>query len=355
MKEDQQRPVRILAVDDDPRICRGLTRHLSDFPIQTATTGIDALNKLGSFAPDIVILDVQMPDMTGLELCERIRENPQFRFIKVLFISGMSHIEDRLAGYMAGGDDYITKPFEPNELLAKIRVLSRLKATEEIDDIKNEFMTLISHETRTPLVSISGFCELILEDENLPLEKVREFVKRIKGSTDRLADLAESTLMACDLKDKTSVMPSQVMIDGLISRGEDSLKEKIEEKELELSKEIESEIIQGDGKLLQRAICGVLEHAISCSPTKGKLVVTGVLDDQNYKITITDEGEALTADFLNKAFDYFISEDIMHHHSGLGMNLALADRIARLHRGTFEICTLGRNGNSYVLTIPVSQ
>ena len=118
----------ILAVDDDPEVLGTLSRALSreGYQIQISNSGQEAFDKLiDGTNPDLIILDVMMPGQSGIEVCKRIRANPKFNAIPILFLTARSQTQDVVVGLDAGGDDYVTKPFEVNELQARVRALLR--------------------------------------------------------------------------------------------------------------------------------------------------------------------------------------------------------------------------------------
>lgn len=124
---------KILAVDDDDANLNIITEILSDdYHVKTALTGEEALEVVDSFIPDLVLLDIMMPGIDGYEVCKMLRADSKLSNTKILFLSAKELLEDRLFGYGVGGDDYITKPFDEEELLAKIKVFLRLKYEEEI-------------------------------------------------------------------------------------------------------------------------------------------------------------------------------------------------------------------------------
>jgi DNA-binding response OmpR family regulator len=129
---------KVLIVDDELRTLSIMEKLLENFEVKTARSGSEALEKIQSFVPDVVLLDIMMPGMDGYEVCRRIRQMRELRFTKIIFISGKVLIEERLAGYDAGGDDYVTKPFDHDELLAKLKVFLRLKRVDEVSEIKRE-------------------------------------------------------------------------------------------------------------------------------------------------------------------------------------------------------------------------
>ncbi|MCZ6449819.1 MAG: response regulator [Deltaproteobacteria bacterium] len=129
-----QRQSRILLVDDNPTNLAILAEMLGDeYRWEAATSGEEALEIAPDFQPDLILLDVMMPGINGYETCRRIRANPALRNVKIVMVSAKALVSERLEGYDAGADDYLTKPFDEKELLAKVRVyLSREQMKREI-------------------------------------------------------------------------------------------------------------------------------------------------------------------------------------------------------------------------------
>ena len=123
---------QILVVDDSKSIRERLEGILSpEYRVETADSGEMALAILTTFKPDLLLLDVEMPGMNGIELCRRIRKDASLGFVKVIMISSLVKLDERLKGYQAGVDDYLGKPFKKEELLAKVKVFVKLKAVED--------------------------------------------------------------------------------------------------------------------------------------------------------------------------------------------------------------------------------
>ncbi len=138
--------IKILAVDDTVVFTGILSKILEDdYDIKTASSGEEALEIIEEFMPNIILLDVMMPGLNGYEVCEKIKANKKFESIKILFLSGMTEPEERVKGYEVGGDDYITKPFIQQELLAKIKVYSQLVTKSELDTTRNNMIEMISY------------------------------------------------------------------------------------------------------------------------------------------------------------------------------------------------------------------
>lgn len=116
---------RVLIVDDDPAALRMIEYifNRADYDVYLAATGPEALSKADEAKPDLVILDVMMPDVTGLEVCQRLRAQPALARLPIIMLSARDQLEDKVNGFEAGADDYVSKPVEPQELLARAKAL----------------------------------------------------------------------------------------------------------------------------------------------------------------------------------------------------------------------------------------
>lgn len=158
-------PEKILVVDDEPSALAGLARllRIEGFEVAEASNGHAALALCGTFRPDLILLDIIMPGMDGFEVCRRVKAAPETRLTPVVLITGLSDTGDRIRGINAGADDFLSKPFDFNELMARSRSLLRLKQfTDELENAESVLFTLArSIEARDPYTR--GHCERLSE------------------------------------------------------------------------------------------------------------------------------------------------------------------------------------------------
>lgn len=126
----------ILATDDDPEVLGTLLRalHRQGYEITQARDGMECLESIAKRTPDLLILDIMMPGMDGLSVCRRLRADPRYVDLPILFLTAKGSTDEIVAGLDAGGDDYVVKPFELSELNARVRALLRRSAREEPED-----------------------------------------------------------------------------------------------------------------------------------------------------------------------------------------------------------------------------
>ena len=161
---------KVLIVDDDPNIALLVRMTLSrkkEYKISTASNGMEALEKVSQDQPDIILLDIMMPDMDGFEVCRVLKQAEKTRFIPIIMISAKTELGDKLQGMDVGANDYITKPFNPEELLARVAAHLRIKSLEEELSAKKELeaalkmSVTLQHEINNPLTGIIGNMELL--------------------------------------------------------------------------------------------------------------------------------------------------------------------------------------------------
>ncbi len=141
---------RILMVDDEPTNIKIFEKALkNNYTLECAKNGEEGLKNCHSFQPDLILLDIMMPGINGYEVCKKIRLNPKFRFVKIIIVSGKAMTDERLIGYEAGADDYLTKPFDPDELKAKVNVFMRLNSAEkQLRDLNDSLEEEVGERTR---------------------------------------------------------------------------------------------------------------------------------------------------------------------------------------------------------------
>ena len=345
---------KILIVDDGLAI-RHLTESIfaQDYETESSADGEEAIVKLAAFRPDLILLDVEMPKLDGLETCRRIRADPRFRFTKIVFVSGNISLVDRLAGYRAGGDDYVTKPYDRGELFAKVKTLLRLKNEEELNHLKSNFIALISHETRTPVNGILGCAQLL---KKITTGKSQKLAEGVLQSTRRLHELIEKILLFSKLQSSTDVIlfKQKVEIAPLVQEQLQKLEEDLEQKNVvvNLTEKAVPSVNACPGSL-GKAFRLVLENAVEFSPVGGEIGVDISMDKNNCVVLIGDQGAGITDERLDKIFDGFAIEDIAHHHSGLGISLAIARQIFNQHGGNIHAENRDDAGAVFTVILPL--
>ena len=158
---------KVLVVDDQLSNVIILEEILEDYEVRSAQSGSQALSIVEKFDPDVILLDIMMPGMNGYEVCERLRKNNSISRAKIVMVSAKAGVSERLKAYEIGADDYITKPFDNYELLAKVKVYFRLKTIEEVDRLKTKLLEHLCRGPANPITHIIKPLMALLDNAEL--------------------------------------------------------------------------------------------------------------------------------------------------------------------------------------------
>lgn len=345
---------RILVVDDDP-INTDIIREIfeADCDLAFAEDGEEALARIKNFQPDLILLDIMLPKMDGFQVCKIIRDDPRYHFIKIILVSGKAELHERLKGYEAGADDYVTKPFIDEELQAKVNVFLKLKRAEEIDLIKSNLLTLFSHETRTPLNSIIGIGELLLQEKNLD-HHIKTSLKMIVDSGYDLLDYIKKSGLLCELKSGITLEKTREHLIEHICGVATSLQAALERKNLTIHLPGKKDIsYPADWALLDKAFSYVFNNAIKYSPEHGTVTVDVQTSTDGYYVKVYDEGSGISINRLDRIFDEFAIHDVYHHVKGQGLSLSIAKNIVELHGGKIYCENRPEKGAVFIFQLPL--
>ena len=310
---------------------------LEDYDVSLASNAGEAFAHLKDHRPDVILLDVELAESSGYELCRAIRARPEHRLTKIAFVSAYTELEKRLEGYDAGADDYLTKPLDVAEIRAKMRVLLRLKTVEEVDSLKKGFLSLISHETMTPLTKIRGYCDALLTDPDIDQAKVHDRLQGISSAADTLTELIQKTMLSTTLNENPRLTRYPLPIKSLISELCEARASAANPRGVLFHTELDAATAAVDPKLFGKAIGYVLDNAVKVSPGGCSVSVTGKLDGESYVLQIADYGPGIPEHFLPLVFEPFAVNDVLHHTRGSGLSLYIAKKILELHYATIEI------------------
>ncbi len=350
---------RILIVDDDKLNIEIIQEILGDgFVYRRAETGEEALVLAAEFLPDMILLDIMMPGIDGYEVCRRIRANAKLSLTKIILISAKQMLSDRLDGYRAGADDYVSKPFDAEELLAKIKVFLRLKSIEEVEKIKSDLLSVFSHETKTPLHTIIGFATLLKESEALSENEVEALEHIIKSGQDML-DLIDKTILLSFLRGGESVMQeNSIQLERLVGMAAERISYESSFHEVEVISNISSDIvIFADEELMVTALSCLFDNAIKYTSPGTSIKVSSGSDGQgNCKCIAEFWGTPLSARKIKSIFSEFIVEDVSHHGRGHGLGMSLVKQIIEMHGGAVDVSVDQKKKISrFIVLIPAER
>ena len=346
---------KILAVDDNVIDIMTIERLLSEhYDLKTASTGEQALEMAADFQPDIILLDNMMPGLDGGDVCRQIRSDSRLRHTKIIMVSGKSRVSERIEAYQAGADDYITKPFNEDELLAKIRVYLRLKSVEELDQFKTDVLTLLCHEARTPLNGLIAPIEMLMSEEEVDAEEKKMLIEMVNSAAKRLHRFFENVMQLSYLKSgKLPLNPELADLCDVVHEAVRNLATKAAEHNVTIEEKFDpGPAVNIDRQRIRMAVTSILDNAIRFSPP-GARVNVGVTGDSEYVcVSVTDQGEGIDPDYLPYVFEELSDPDIDHHSRGQGLSLAIARQIVLQHNGTIAAESTKGAGSTFTIKLP---
>jgi signal transduction histidine kinase len=372
------RRVLILNCDDtvDMRYTKTRVLRQSGYEVVECDNGQDALKKTRELMPDLVLCDVQLPDMSGLDVCRRIKEDAVTGTIPVIQISATFVTkEHQREALKYGADIYLTEPLEPKELETVVSVLLRLARTEaglrealareraaraqaeEATQLKDEFLANLSHELRTPMNIIIGWSHLLRTGplDDAQKQRATEAIERAARSQ---AQLIEDLLdVSRIVTGKFRLVMQDVDVGRVLQLAIDSLRLVAQAKQLTitLSGEGEAARISGDPDRLQQVFWNLLSNAVKFTPAGGRVDVRLKQDTENVSISVTDTGVGIDPAFLPHVFERFRQADSTstRQHSGMGLGLAIVRHVVDLHRGSVSADSTGEgHGSVFTVTLP---
>jgi len=374
----------VFIVDDNPINLDILSDYLDScgFQVMVAQSGKSALRRIKHAKPDIILLDILMPEMNGYEVCKHLKEDEETKNIPVIFMTALSEPIDKITAFSVGAIDYITKPFQQEEVLARLtthltirelqlnleqQVAIRTQELEqanlklqELNTLKSNFLTTMSHELRTPLNSILGFADLILQGVSGDINpQVKQDIQLIFNSGQHLLSIINNVLDISKIEaglielHQEPLIVSEIVNDILgIANG------LTKDKPLTFVVEIspDTPLIFADKTRLKQILLNLVDNAIAFTQTGSITLRVGLDDQEPSKVlfTIQDTGEGIPKEKQATIFEQFHQVDMsnIRQHGGIGLGLTIAQQLVDLHGGKIWLESILGEGTIVNFTIP---
>src|SRR5215469_10798086 len=368
----------IVNIDDSPQLRYAKTRILqkAGYEVVEAGTGAEALKTVRELMPQLVLCDVALPDMSGVDVCRRIKSDPATGSIPVIQISAtFVSEEDEKEGLKGGADIYLTEPLEPKELETVVSVLLRLRRTEaealdkeraaraqaeEATRLKDEFLANLSHELRTPMNIIIGWAHLLRAGPLNEQQKLRA-AESIERAARSQAQLIEDLLdVSRIVTGKFRLKMQDVDVGAVLRLAVESLRLVAQGKQvvLTLSQPDTPTVVRGDAERLQQVFWNLLSNAVKFTSAGGCVDAQLEQTGEYVRIRIADTGIGIAREFLPYVFDRFRQADSTstRQHTGMGLGLAIVRHVIELHGGKVGADSPGENlGSTFTVTLPVKS
>jgi signal transduction histidine kinase len=344
--------VDILVIEDEAPV-RQLVRDIleySGFQPHEAGSGQEGLRKLRQHQPDLVLCDVDMPGVNGYQVLHELRNNPRTEATPLIFLTGKQEREHMRRGMEMGADDYLTKPFQPEELLTAVRTqLKKQAASKKFETtlrlVRHNIVYALPHELRTPLFGISGYAELLKMDwQTIPREEIGVYSDKILAAADRLQRLIENFLVYAQIElisgDPKQIEKLRNHVIGntanIVAEEAQAAAEKYERGD-DLHFELCNVALQISEQDLRKIVGEIADNAFKFSAPGSSVYVSMITEGNILTLAIGDAGRGMSAEQIDSIGAFMQFDRRLHEQQGVGLGLAIARRLTELHQGQMTV------------------
>lgn len=374
---------RILVVDDISKNLQvvGTMLRNEGYHVMPATSGVQALERAAAQPPDLILLDLMMPDMDGLEVCRRLKADAAAREIPVIFLTASNEMDHLMQGFEVGAVDYVTKPFNAPELLARVQTHHELKHARDtivrygqelsrLNDEKNEFMGIAAHDLRNRLGAIKGYAEMILEDaESLAgasaemLDSVRAQISdsaaRIQDTSQRMAGMVQNLLDANRIERgemRLNLAPAELtalvagVVEGQLARAT------AKQQTLELAADPAPVTVTVDAGVMVQVVENLVSNAVKYSPPGKRIQVRVRRTASAVQCEVQDEGPGLSAEDQQKLFGKFarLTAKPTGGEQSTGLGLSIVKTLVEAMHGRVWCESEPGHGATFLVQLPAA-
>jgi signal transduction histidine kinase len=363
----------VLVVDDTPGNLRVLVDSLSSrgLDILVATDGESAIERAVYSRPDLILLDVIMPGIDGFETCRVFKEKPETRDIPVIFMTALSDTSQKVKAFDVGAVDYVTKPFEEEELIARVDAhltIRRLQddlrrrnsQLEDLNQLKNEFLGMAAHDIRNPLTAILAASEILeMTAGSTTPEKLTRTAHQIQTASNRIQTLLSNLLDVNAIDSgKRNIDIQAIELEAVLETITANHRPAAVEKQIELIREPgdETECIRADSTAIGQVLDNLISNAIKYSEPASRVWIECQRLANRLAISIRDEGPGLSEEDLGKLFGKFarLTPRPTAGETSTGLGLWIVKELVQSMEGSIRCeSTLGE-GTSFIVELPVA-
>lgn len=368
---DPENSSKILVVDDNAenRALARATLEDEGFEVVLAANGTEGIEAFQSKSPDCVLLDVRMPDLDGFSVCSRIRDLPGGAAAPILFFTALRDVDTFDQALRAGGDDFLTKPVRPAELVVRVQAALRLRrmsaelrehyglVRRQRDDLmrlslqKERLSSFVIHDLKSPVNSINLGAQVVLADPQLS-EGAREAAQHIRNDARSLLRLILNLLdISKSEEGALTAQPVELRLDKLTSEVFDALELNARTAEVRLESALEVTTLRADPGLIRRILENLLENAIRHSPAQGRVRLSAGLREGYVLLAVSDSGVGITPELRHRIFERYVQVEEGERvvtRLGRGLGLAFCKLAIEAHGGAIWVENAGPGAHFYL-------
>ncbi len=377
--ENGDAPATILVADDNPDIRQYMLSCLNGtYHVQSAKNGAEALEKARELRPDLIISDVVMPKMTGYDLCRAVRADDDLKLTPIILVTSKAAVDDKIEGLEAGANDYLPKPFNAEELFARVGNLLTLRKQQhdlevlnevlqdkngelkEASELKSQLLRIAAHDLKNPLNNIREFASLIQEEIEEGTD-VSEMLDLIQSSSNKMLELITQILESEALESgQLEINPEPVdlanVASGLVEQNRRQAQRKGQEILFDVPR-ADSFIVDGSEEWLAESMENLISNAIKYSPPGKKIWVTLRRSASKIEFEVRDDGPGLSEEDKGMLFQKFqrLSARPTGGESSTGLGLSIVKQIVEMHGGDIRVESEVGHGAAFIMAFAASE
>ena len=342
------------------------------YKVRAVAEGPMALTAVAARAPELILLDVDMPEMNGFQVAEKLKSDPETAAIPILFISARAEIFSKIQAFTSGGVDYITKPFEEEEVLVRVKThleLSRLRQSleEMVEERTRHIIELnqklieqeklaaignvaagIVHDLRNPVAIIKGYAELA-DDQSIGREDRRRCIEVISQEADRISSMVQDLLDFS--RGSVSIKLREIELEEYMERVKIATESYFTERKIKFVMNLnEKGMLKLDPDRFLRAIVNIAGNAADILDESGRFEINVTRRDDAWVFRLIDNGPGIPEEIRDTLFEPFVTHAKPH---GTGLGMAITRSIVDSHGGNIEFET-GPEGTTFIIVLPIS-
>ncbi len=372
----------ILVIDDETYNFDVIQTLLSNqtYKLDYATSGQDALDHLEYYQPDVILLDVMMPKMDGIEVCRRLKSMDMWKHVPIIMVTSLTAKKDIALCLESGADDFISKPVDRIELGARIKSMLRIKQQYDqikalsklqentiyvlqnnMDEVCGNLSSTLPHELSTPLNGVSGAIEMVINDcQNMKAEEIYEWLSLAKQSIQRLEKLTKKFMQYTRLEifainpkiDESRntyylELPTRVLIENVCET-------KANNRLNDIVLDLEDVDISMNEKDFLSMLNELIENACKFSKAGAPIKVASWAKDNIFHLSISDQGRGMIEEQVNRIGAFIQFERRHYEQQGIGLGLKIAQKIVEIYQGKFSISSIYGQGTTINIELPLA-
>lgn len=358
----------ILVVDDTPANLQLLTMMLRErgYRVRPVSNGEMALRAVEAQAPDLVLLDITMPGLNGYEVCRRLKADERWRDIPVIFISALSDTDIKVRAFRAGGVDYVSKPFQFEEVDARVRAHLELRRQQrrlqesyarlqEEERMRDSLTHMIAHDMRSPLLALQISLEMLRNDLPDPALSGGLLMTTAQRSVAQLVEMISQMLDVSQMEEgKLELHRARADLVAVIREVITAL-QPLAGSRCVAVKAPESVELVCDRDLIRRVVANLIGNALKFTPGSGRIEILVAQEPSAAKVEVRDTGPGIAPEFHQRIFQKFGQVGAGPNRVGSGLGLTFAKLAVEAHGGAIGLESTVGKGSTFWITLPQEQ